>query len=167
MCRIAFCFGRLDDSYPDVARGVIARRYFCIPPGMNQAAKNTPPSFITATRNGRKWPPNRGSIPAAHTFKDWQQQDPTIQSIARRPMPKNFIRAFSILGWREAPWYYRCSWRVVGRWVNEAGKEAVLAERAAMRRNPDRPRLKAMMAAYWNGEPRDLEWLVEQARQSG
>lgn len=125
---------------------------------MEPAAEITPPSFITATRNGRKWPPNRGSIPAAHTLKDWQQQDPTIQSIARRPMPKNFSRAFSILGWREAPWYYRSSWRVIGRWVNEAGKEAVLAERAAMRRNPDREKLKSQMAAYWNSEPRDPVW---------
>ena len=120
-----------------------------------------PPSHIIAMRNGMVWPPNRGKYPSPHTLKDWRQQDPTNRSIARRPMPKNFVRAFSILGWREAPWYYRCSWRVVGRWVNEAGKETVLAERAAMRRNPDRPRLKAMMAAYWNGEPCDPAWVSD------
>lgn len=105
------------------------------------------------------WPPNRPAETTEHALKSWREQDPTIQSIARRPMPKNFSRAFSILGWREAPWYYRCSWRVLGRWVNEAGKEAVLAERAAMKRNPQWPRLKAMMAAYWNNEPHEPTWL--------
>lgn len=78
-------------------------------------------------------------------------------------MPKNFVRAFSILGWREAPWYYRCSWRVIGRWVNQAGKDAVLAERASMRRNLDREKLKSQMAAYWNSEPREPSWLVDPA----
>ena len=79
--------------------------------------------------------------------------------VAPRASAYDFGRAFSILGWSAALWYYRYSWRVVGRCVNEARKVAVLAERAATRRNPDRPRPKAMMAAYWNGEPLDSVWI--------
>lgn len=75
-------------------------------------------------------------------------------------MPKHFGRAFAILGWREAGWYYRANWRVICRWVNEAGKERLLAERAAMRRNPNRQKFKAQMAAYWHCEPRDPSWAV-------
>jgi hypothetical protein len=128
---------------------------------METPAEISPPSHITTQRyRGQKWPPNRPDNISSNALKHWKQQDPTIKSIARRPMPKNFVRAFSILGWREAPWYYRCSWRVVGRWVNEAGKETVLAERAAMRRNPDREKLKSQMTAYWNSEPREPAWLL-------
>lgn len=102
---------------------------------METPADIAPPSHITMQRHrGQKWPPNRPDSISSNALKHWRQQDPTIQNIARRPMPKNFSRAFSILGWREAPWYFRCSWRVIGRWVNEAGKAAVLAERATMRR---------------------------------
>jgi hypothetical protein len=111
-------------------------------------------------RHGRKWPPNRPDQTTKTTLGNWRQQDPAIDTIARRPMPVHFIRAFSILGWREAPWYYRCSWRVIGRWVNEAGKADCIAKRAAMRRNPERKRLKSMMSAYWTGEPTEPAWIV-------
>lgn len=134
---------------------------------MEPAASIAPPSYITAMRNGRKWPPNRPDEVTESMLEAWRQQDPTINSIARRPLPKDFIRAFAILGWRESSWYYRASSRVISRWVNEAGREAVLAERALMRRSRARFKLKSLMAAYCHGEPREPEWLVEQARQSG
>ena len=118
-----------------------------------------PPAHVTTTRYGRKWPPNRPDIITETIVKGWRERDPNIVSPARRPMPQHFSRAFAIIGWRASEQYFRASCRVIGRWVYQAGKESVLAERAAMKRNPHRQRLKAMMAAYWTGEPREPEWL--------
>jgi hypothetical protein len=109
------------------------------------------------------WPPNRPATVSKTTIVQWRQQQPSVTSARRRPIPPHFARAFAILGWRDASWYFRANWRVICRWVNETGKEAVLAERAAMRRNPERKPLKAQMAAYWNCEPRDPVWAMASA----
>jgi hypothetical protein len=77
-------------------------------------------------------------------------------------MPPHFRLGFAILGWRDACAYYRANWRIICRWANEAGKVSLLAERAAMRRNPERHRLKAQMAAYWTSEPRYPVWVAKQ-----
>ena len=107
------------------------------------------------------WPPNRPDAVSKTTVSQWRQQQPGVNNIARRPVPKHFARAFAILGWRESSWYFCTSWRVICRWVNESDKPVLLAERAAMRGNPIRRKLKAQMAAYWNCEPRDPVWVVD------
>lgn len=104
------------------------------------------------------WPPNRPDAVSKTTVSQWRQQQPGVDNKTRRPLPEHFARAFAILGWRESSWYYRANWRVICRWVNEVGKEQLLAERAAMRGNPIRHKLKAQMAAYWTSEPRDPVW---------
>ena len=125
---------------------------------MQPLAECQPPEHITAHFKGMSWPPNRPDTVSKHTLSQWRQQQPGVNNIARRPVPQYFQRAFTILGWRDASWYYRANWRVICRWANESDKAQLLAERATMRRNPDRHRLKAQMAAYWNCEPREPVW---------
>lgn len=74
-------------------------------------------------------------------------------------MPPFFQQAFIVLGWREAPWYFGTNWRVISRWVNESGKDELLAKRAAMRRNPKKPRIAGMMADTWRSEPQMPVWV--------
>lgn len=143
--------------------GVKARRYFNNRLGMEPADEIMPPSYVTSHFKGNAWPPNRPAQTTANAIKAWREQDPSIESANRRPMPQHFARAFIILGWRAAPWYFRCNCRVIARWVNRCGKEQLLAERAAMRRNPHRATLLAQMAAYWTSEPREPSWLVNPA----
>jgi hypothetical protein len=107
------------------------------------------------------WPPNRPAKVGKCTYAQWLQQRPHVDNPGRRPVPPHFRLGFAILGWREACNYYRANWRVICRWVNECDKPALLAERAAMRRNPERHRLKAQMAAYWTSEPRDPAWALK------
>lgn len=119
------------------------------------------PDHISGKLHGITWPPNRPAKATKTTAGTWHEQDPTIRNISRRPMPRHFARAFEILGWRAAPDYYRTNWRIIGRWVNEAGKADLQAKRKVMRRNPERHKLVAAMAAYWNCEPREPEWVLE------
>jgi hypothetical protein len=128
---------------------------------MKSQPDRQPPEYITTFFKGRHWPPNRPDAITPNTIASWKQQQPGLACVRRRNKPDHFRRAFSILGWREAGFYYRCNSRVLSRWVNEDGKDDCLAERAAMKRNPQWPQLKAMMAAYWNSEPRDPAWVSD------
>ena len=122
---------------------------------MQTVAAHLIPQHITATRNGRVWPPNRPAIVTEATKNHWEQQRP---GGGQRPMPIHFRRAFIILGWRECEWYFSANWRCTARWLNECGKADTLRERAAMRRDPQRPALKAAMASNYRCEPSDQVW---------
>ena len=100
-----------------------------------------------------------GQIACFKGVSQWRQQQPGVDNKTLRPMPQHFALAFAILGWRESSWYFRCSWRVTCRLVSEVGKAQLLKERAAMRSNPIRHKLKAQMAAYWTSEPHDPVWV--------
>ena len=125
---------------------------------------NQPPDHVTSFFRNRVWPPNRKSVPSIHTISGWREQQPGIDNPARRRVPPYFSRAFAILGWRGSEEYFRASSRIISRWVNECGKADVLAERRAMKRNPHKRKLRAMMAAYWTGEPREPAWIVDPAK---
>ena len=114
------------------------------------------PAHISATRNGLAWPPNRGTEITPATLRNWGEQKP---GNGRRPIPKDFKAVFSILGWRQCPWYYQTNWRVIGRWVNESGKEQLLELRSKVRRHPQTIRMAGMMTDNWRNEPQHPEWL--------
>ena len=47
-----------------------------------------------------------------------------------RPLPDDFRERYLEMGW-EAQWYYSCNWRVMCRWIDEAGGEELIEARAA------------------------------------
>lgn len=48
---------------------------------------------------------------------------------ATRPIPPDFRERYLEMGW-EAEWYFETNWRVMRRWIDEAGGEELIAARA-------------------------------------
>ena len=47
---------------------------------------------------------------------------------ATRPIPPDFRESYLDMGW-EAQYYYECNWRVMCRWIDEAGGEELIEAR--------------------------------------
>jgi hypothetical protein len=61
-----------------------------------------------------------------------------------RPCPKDFREVFLQLGQsKDIEDYYRTNWRVIRRWLEEAGGEELRAARRAVTGAPARPWLRA------------------------
>lgn len=53
-----------------------------------------------------------------------------IRPQATRPLPDDFREQYLEHGW-EAQWYYSTNWRVMARWIDQAGGEELIAARRA------------------------------------
>lgn len=61
-----------------------------------------------------------------------------------RPMPADFRSVYLRLGQtREIEEHYRTNWRVIRRWIEEAGGDSLRAERAAVSGGFVRPRQRS------------------------
>lgn len=56
-----------------------------------------------------------------------------------RPLPPDFREQYLDDGW-ECQWYYGCNWRVMCRWIDEAGGEELIAAREAVVKARGKPR---------------------------
>ena len=59
-----------------------------------------------------------------------------------RPKPHDFRDRYIEMGWDGLDEHYRCNWRCIRRWINEEGREDLVAARAdaVRRRAADRRR---------------------------
>ena len=56
--------------------------------------------------------------------------DGHVRPWATRPLPDDFRARYLEMGW-ECQWYFGTNWRVMRRWIDEAGGEELIAARAA------------------------------------
>ena len=62
--------------------------------------------------------------------KDRTFYEGRIKPSATRPIPDDFRERYLEMGW-EAQWYYSTNWRVMCRWIDEAGGEELCRARRA------------------------------------
>lgn len=60
-----------------------------------------------------------------------------------RPCPSDFRETFLELGWDGIDEHYHTNWRVIRRWIEEAGGEKLRAERRELSGGTARPTLRA------------------------
>lgn len=72
-----------------------------------------------------------------------------------RPIPEDFRERYLEMGW-EAQWYYSCNWRVMCRWIDEAGGEELCRARRMhlKERGYNRPN-NVRHAGNWTAEKLD------------
>lgn len=69
-----------------------------------------------------------------------------------RPLPFDFRETFLRLGQsKEIEEHYRTNWRVIRRWIEEAGGEELRAARRAVSGGTARPKLRSKAARYVMG----------------
>ncbi|MEP5877242.1 MAG: hypothetical protein ABJ233_00195 [Erythrobacter sp.] len=66
---------------------------------------------------------------AGNRNPDRKAYDGHIYPHRTRPLPDDFRERYLEMGW-EAQWYYSCNWRVMCRWIDEAGGEELITARA-------------------------------------
>jgi hypothetical protein len=59
-----------------------------------------------------------------------------------RPCPPDFRERFLEMGWDGIDEHYRTNWRVIYRWIEQCGGEALRAERRALSGGTARPKLR-------------------------
>jgi hypothetical protein len=64
---------------------------------------------------------------------------------ACRPKPADFRETYIAIGWQGTGAHYRTNWRVIRRWIEEEGREGLIAARAAA---VERQRRKARFRKY-------------------
>lgn len=60
-----------------------------------------------------------------------------------RPLPRDFRERFLEMGWDGIEDHFNTNWRVIRRWIEEAGGDELRAERRVACGSTARPRLRA------------------------
>lgn len=65
-----------------------------------------------------------------------------------RPLPPDFRDRFIEMGWDGIDEHYRTNWRVIRRWIEEAGGEELRAARRAVSGGTAKPHRRSKAARY-------------------
>jgi hypothetical protein len=68
-----------------------------------------------------------------------------------RPRPDDFRATFIAMGWDGIDEHYRTNWRVIRRWMQEEGREELIAERSAHVRQQQLERRHGRIKKYIAG----------------
>lgn len=66
---------------------------------------------------------------SGHRNPNRQAYDGFVRPEHTRPLPPDFREQYLEDGW-DCQWTYGCNWRVMCRWIDEAGGEELIAARA-------------------------------------
>lgn len=65
-----------------------------------------------------------------------------------RPLPDDFRERYIEMGWDGIDEHYRTNWRVIRRWIEEAGGEELRAARRERSGGTAKPHLRSKAARY-------------------